>query len=350
MDACQWDGQAKLLIPLGEYMLYATNFSGPCKGSSNLNFQIQGNIKAPIDPKLFCNKSFWISFQNVNNLEIEGDGILDGQGAYAWNNSQCNIRPSTLALDFIENAIVRDIHSINSKGFQIDVFRSNNLTFSRVNITAPDDSPNTDGIHIGFSTNINIFDSVIGTGDDCISMIAGSQNINISGVTCGPGHGISIGSLGKLPNEEVVKDIRVRNCTLTATQNGVRIKTRAPSDSGSATTISFEDIIMNDVRNPIFIDQHYCTSRPCEAINEESSVQIKDVTFNNIQGTSISIVAITLNCSATYPCKEIKFNDINLVYNGLDGHAISSCDNAEGTATGKEVPPSCLKSTSDSSA
>lgn len=94
MDACQWDGQAKLLIPLGEYMLYATNFSGPCKGSSNLNFQIQGNIKAPIDPKLFCNKSFWISFQNVNSLEIEGDGILDGQGAYAWNNSQCNIRPS----------------------------------------------------------------------------------------------------------------------------------------------------------------------------------------------------------------------------------------------------------------
>ncbi|PHU04142.1 hypothetical protein BC332_24964 [Capsicum chinense] len=309
-------------------MLYATNFSGPCKGSSNLNFQIQGNIKAPIDPKLFCNKSFWISFQNVNNLEIEGDGILDGQGAYAWNNSQCNIRPSTLALDFIENAIVRDIHSINSKGFQIDVFRSNNLTFSHVNITAPDDSPNTDGIHIGFSTNINIFDSVIGTGDDCISMIAGSQHINISGVTCGPGHGISIGSLGKLPNEEVVKDIRVRNCTLTATQNGVRIKTRAPSDSGSATTISFEDIIMKD----------------------ESSVQIKDVTFNNIQGTSSSIVAITLNCSATYPCKEIKFNDINLVYNGLDGHAISSCDNAEGTATGKEVPSSCLKLTSDSSA
>nr|XP_033511069.1 exopolygalacturonase-like [Nicotiana tomentosiformis] len=208
-DACQWNGTSKFLIPSGEYMVYAAIFIGPCSGS--MTFQIQGVVKAPTDPSLFCN-STWISFQYVNGLEIEGGGTLDGQGASAWpyfdtsKNSNCPTLPVILKLDFIKNAVVHDIHSINSKSFHFDLFMCNNVTFSHVNLTAPGDSPNTDGIHMGVSTNIQVLDSNIGTGDDCISMINGSQSINISGITCGPGHGISIGSLGKTQNE-VVTDI-----------------------------------------------------------------------------------------------------------------------------------------------
>ncbi|MCD7452340.1 hypothetical protein HAX54_016268 [Datura stramonium] len=248
-------------------MVYGADFIGSCKGWA-LTFQIEGVIKAPTDPKIFCNPT-WISFKHVNGLEIEGGGSLDGQGASAWDNPQCPTRPSTLKLNFIQNAVVHNVHSINSKGFHFDVFRSNNVKFSHVNITAPGDSPNTDGIHIGYSTNIKVFDSNIGTGDDCISMFSGSQSINISRVTCGPGHGISIGSLGKSPNE-VVKDIHVKSCTFVGTQNGARIKTWALSNPGSATAINFEDIIMNNVNNPIIIDQKYCPTSPCSSQLDES--------------------------------------------------------------------------------
>lgn len=95
-DACQWSGTAKFLIPSGEYLVYAANFIGPCSGS--ITFQIQGVVKAPTDPSLFCN-STWISFQYVNGLEIEGGGTLDGQGASAWpyfdtsKNSNCPALP-----------------------------------------------------------------------------------------------------------------------------------------------------------------------------------------------------------------------------------------------------------------
>nr|XP_016487194.1 PREDICTED: exopolygalacturonase-like [Nicotiana tabacum] len=318
-DACQWSGTAKFLIPSGEYLVYAANFIGPCSGS--ITFQIQGVVKAPTDPSLFCN-STWISFQYVNGLEIEGGGTLDGQGASAWpyfdtsKNSNCPALP---------------------------IFcRKSAFT---ILLNHRSDSPNTDGIHMSVSTNIQVLDSNIGTGDDCISMINGSQSINISGITCGPGHGISIGSLGKIQNE-VVTDVHVKNCTLIATQNGARIKTWAPSESGSATSINFEDIFMDNVRNPIIIDQHYCSSPPCSS--QASSVQIKDVTFNNIRGTSSSMAAVTLNCSASFPCQGINLSEINLVYNGAGGPAVSSCDNAHGTATGMELPPSCLKSSLDS--
>lgn len=151
---------------------------------------------------------------------------------------------------------------MNSKNIHFKVFGCGNMTFSHVNISAPPNSPNTDGIHISHSTNIHVLDSHIGTGDDCIAMIAGSNNINISGVTCGPGHGISIGSLGNSPNE-VAKDIYVKNCTLIGTQNGLRIKTWASSIVGNVTNINYEDIIMKRVQNPIIIDQNYCPTRHC---------------------------------------------------------------------------------------
>ncbi|KAK4379572.1 hypothetical protein RND71_001434 [Anisodus tanguticus] len=105
------------------------------------------------------------------------------------------------------------------------------------------DDLNIDGIHIVVFTNIQVLNFNIGIGDDCISIVTDSQNINISGVTCGPGYGKRIGSLGKTPND-VVKDIHVKNCTLIAIQNGARIKTWASSYVGGATTINFEDIIV----------------------------------------------------------------------------------------------------------
>ncbi|KAH0655760.1 hypothetical protein KY285_030642 [Solanum tuberosum] len=340
--ACKWNGQAKLLIPLGVYMVNVVNFLGPCE-KSTLTFQIKGIIKAPIDPKSFCNSS-WISFQYINDLKIKGGGTLDGQGSFTWGKHQCS--SMTLGFNFVNNTVVRDIHSINSKNIHFKVFACENMTFSHVNITAPRDSPNTDGIHISHSTNIHVLDSYIGTGDDCIAMIAGSNNINISGVTCGPGHGISIGSLGNSPNE-VVKDIHVKNCTLIATQNGLRIKTWASSNVGNITNITFEDIIMEKVRNPIFIDQHYCPIHHCS--KQPSSVQIKDVTFNNVRGSSSSRRAVILDCSALFSCEKINLNDINLAYHGRHGHAIAFCAHAKGKATGKELPPSCLKESLNSS-
>lgn len=63
------------------------------------------------------------------------------------------------------------------------------------------------------------------TGDDCVSIQTGCSNIDVHNVNCGPGHGISIGSLGKDNTKACVSKITVRDVTMHDTMTGVRIKT-----------------------------------------------------------------------------------------------------------------------------
>ncbi|KAK3423883.1 hypothetical protein EUGRSUZ_F00633 [Eucalyptus grandis] len=306
--ACRSKGTNVIVIPSGTYLLGPVVLTGPCNGA--IEFQIKGTLRASNSPQLGIDH--WITFRFIDRLRITG-GVLDGQGAASWpcrsqvkiTNVLCDFLPlcvyfhQTMRLDFVTKAWIRHVTSLNSKNFHFNLFSCKDITFDHVTITAPEDSPNTDGIHMGRSSNVFVRDSVISTGDDCISLGPGSKNIKVTGIACGPGHGISVGSLGGTPNEPPVTTVFVRNCTFTDTQNGMRIKTRAPSYQGVVQDITFQDIIVKNAGNPIIIDQQYCPSKKCR--NQASKVKISDVGFRNIRGTTSSLVAVNINCSPAVP-------------------------------------------------
>lgn len=164
----------------------------------------------------------------------------------------------------VDGALISGITSLDSKMFHIHIDNSKDVDVENVRIIAPASSPNTDGIHVSSSTSVRVADSLIATGDDCVSLGDGSIDIRISGVTCGPGHGISIGSLGKYKNEQDVRDIIVSNCVLKNTDNGLRMKTWAPSQSSTlVSNVTYSDIQLVNVKNPIVIDQYYCPNGGC---------------------------------------------------------------------------------------
>ncbi|KAK6134467.1 hypothetical protein DH2020_031784 [Rehmannia glutinosa] len=251
--------------------------------------------------------------KNINNLRIYGGGTLDGQGASAWpyNNcgtGSCNPLPVSLRLDFINDSEISNINSINSKNFHFNVFSCYRLRFSHVTISAPTDSPNTDGIHIGGSGEIAIDTADIATGDDCVSIGSGNQGINISNVYCGPGHGISVGSMGRsATDEEGVSGVAVVNCTFRRTLNGVQIKTWPDSKAagGFASDFVYDNIVME---------------------NGSSKIQISNITFRNIHGTCTTRDAVKLVCSKINPCHDIALENINLIgpVDSLLPHAITS--------------------------
>ena len=70
----------------------------------------------------------------------------------------------------------------------------------------------------------------------------------------------SIGSLAKDLQEDGVQNVTVKNVVFSRTQNGVRIKAWGKPSNGFARNILFQHIVMDNVQNPIVIDQNYCPS------------------------------------------------------------------------------------------
>ena len=165
----------------------------------------------------------------------------------------------------MNNSNIKDITSLNSKMGHFNFFFVHHFNITGVTITAPSDSPNTDGIKMGSCSNIQISNTNIGTGDDCIAILSGTTKLNISNINCGPGHGISVGSLGKNKDEKDVKDLFVRDVIFNGTSDGIRIKTWESSASKIlVSNFVYENIQMIDVGKPINIDQKYCPHPPCE--------------------------------------------------------------------------------------
>lgn len=58
--------------------------------------------------------------------------------------------------------------------------------------------------------------------------------------------------------EPGVQNVTIKTSTFTWTENGVRVKTWARPSNGFVRNVLFQHLVMNNVENPIIIDQNYC--------------------------------------------------------------------------------------------
>ncbi|KAL8263592.1 hypothetical protein R6Q59_021722 [Mikania micrantha] len=308
-------------LSTGNSQVGPLTFTGPCI-AKKMVVNVVGNVIAQPKNAWPNNSDTWIKFTNVHNLVITGTGTFDGQGSGWWN---CD-KVIGLAFHNCNGLFLNGLTSVNSPRNHVSINACNGATISNINIRAPWDSPNTDGIDISDSNGVNVIGGHIGTGDDCIAINGGSYNINITSLNCGPGHGISVGSLGRNGANDVVKNIRVIGATFTDTQNGVRIKT-VPGGSGSASQITFSGITMTRVQHPIILTQFYCPHKSCTK-DILPVVQINGVSFLDIHGTSATPDAISISCSA-HPksCVGITLGKINIQPVNPSMKLVTTCKN-----------------------
>ncbi|VAH58484.1 unnamed protein product [Triticum turgidum subsp. durum] len=336
-SACRDSGGANVYVPAGRtFLLRDATFNGPCK--SPITMQVDGDIVAPSTLWQLRSSSV-LTFHEVDNLTVDGSGQIDGRGAPWWdchNHKKCSVRPMLVSFSFCNGLRVTNIRLKDSALKHISVYRCSQALVHNVSISAPGDSPNTDGITIGASHHVRVSSSSIQSGDDCVSIITGTTDVNVTDITCGPGHGISVGSLGGAgEGPAMVERITVSNCKFFNTTNGVRIKSWQ-GGQGKASGFIFRDLNMTEVQHPIDIDQFYCPHGNCP--ERQGGVAITDARFINIHGTSSEREAIKIMCSNSVPCHDIYLDNVDLSWCKHTSPPKAKVLNAHGSVAGTVKP------------
>ncbi|KAM0840613.1 hypothetical protein ACQ4PT_059542 [Festuca glaucescens] len=323
--ACKVEASTILVPSELEFVVGPISFSGPnCK--PNILFQLDGTILAKTGARAWGSGLLqWLEFTKLNGITIQGTGVINGRGQEWWANLDPNddndmdaynqelekmpqIKPTALRFYGSSNVRVTGISIVNSSQCHLKFDSCQGVMVHNLTISSPEDSPNTDGIHLQNSKDVNIHHTNLACGDDCISIQTGCSGINIHNVNCGPGHGISIGGLGKYNTKACVSNITVRDVNMFRTMSGVRIKTWQ-GGSGLVQNIRFSNIQMSEVQTPIMIDQFYCDKTAC--MNQTSAVAVSGVQYENIRGT-FTIKPAHFACSDSSPCSEITLTGIQL--------------------------------------
>ncbi|GLJ05393.1 hypothetical protein SUGI_0017430 [Cryptomeria japonica] len=310
-------------VPAGHrFLLGPVTFSGPCQ--SHIIFQVDGSIISHLNQHAWASNLLqWINFSKLNGITIVGNGVIEGQGAAWWKLSQyddesqessdfgsslLSVRPTAMRFYGSYDVSVQGITIQNSPQCHLKFDSCTSVKVAGVTISSPADSPRTDGIHLQNSRDVEIHHSSMACGDDCVSIQTGCSGIRVHNINCGPGHGISIGGLGKDGTKACVSNVSVYDSNIQDAFNGVRIKTWQ-GGVGSVKGVSFSNIQVSNVRVPIDIDQFYCDKNACP--NKTSNVFITDVTYEKIIGTYVD-KPLYFACSNDVPCTDLKLINIQL--------------------------------------
>jgi len=304
IDASAKAGGGTVVVPKGDFLC------GPIRLASHLNLRLEKGATLrmlPLEkyPGGTKNPADFISGKDLQDVQISGEGTIDGQGAPWWPFAKKKdaSRPRMIKLSGCARVLIEGVTLRNSPMFHIAVGgKSSDVTVSGVTIRAPasDDpvtpSHNTDACDVG-GRNILIKDCDVSVGDDNFTCGGNTSDVVITRCTYGNGHGLSIGSYTK----GGVTNFTVTDCTFNGTESGVRIKSDRDR-GGVVSNLSFRNLRMTNVRFPILIYGTYhaegrefrdLTKITPEIAAKYPSVPVtpltpvyRDITFSNITATT----------------------------------------------------------------
>lgn len=264
INACSAAGGGTVLVPAGKFL------TGPFTLASSINLHLDKDAIILISddpanyPVVKGRYQDGITASGAHDLEISGEGTIDGQGETWWTAFRANPtmmhRPYMIKLSDCTRLLVTGVTLQNSPMFHLMPQNCTDVTIQGITIKSPSNAPNTDGIDPS-GWNFLISDCTIDTGDDDIAIkpipnsgrTPGDKNYTIKNCTFRHGHGMSIGS----GSAGGVEDLTVSDCTFDQTDYGIRIKT-GREKGGLLQNCTYENLKMTAMKkSPISIVDYY---------------------------------------------------------------------------------------------
>ncbi|MDX9826373.1 MAG: glycoside hydrolase family 28 protein [Spirochaetia bacterium] len=313
-------GGATLLVPPGRYR------SGPIELCDNTTLHLERGaaIQFISDPERYPPiETRWegvrcfamqplVLARGARNVAITGEGTLDGNGHSWWNMHRANkaagrsgpktaieqrlaalnkgrgeqpsggggretqfLRPPLIQFLDCDGVLLKGVRLQDSPFWTVHPVFSRHIRIEGIHIHNPADAPNTDGIDIDSCEDVEIVDSVVDVGDDCVALKAGSgaqglaegratRNVRIAGCSFLSGHGgVVIGS----ETAGGIENLDVSNCRFTGTDRGIRLKSRR-GRGGLVQNLSFRNLVIENTLAPLTVNLYYeCGAKESEAVS-----------------------------------------------------------------------------------
>lgn len=271
-----------------------------------------------------------VSAKNAEDIAITGSGTIDGNGQSWWDEArktkgagivgEVQFRPRLVVFDHCKRVKLEGVTIKDSPSWQVVPYYSDHVEIRNVRILAPQHSPNTDAIDPFSSSNMIIDHVYADVGDDNIAIKSGiinspgpddpSTNITITDCEFMHGHGLSIGS-------EIAggaNNIHAERIHFKGTDQGIRVK--ANRDRGNQVyNLSFKDLTMEDVKNPILISEYYPKALPEGEVETAPITRLTpffhDITIENVKAVNSGNAGIIVGLPES-PVKNVALKNVSI--------------------------------------
>ena len=278
-----------------------------------------------------------LTAEYAEDIRIVGPGRVDGDARHGtwWQTFQQDpvARPRLLFFNACNNVTVHGIDAADSPSWQLHPYRSWDMAFYDVSVSAPKDSPNTDALDPESCDNVEIVGCRFSVGDDCIAIKSGKQGEagenhwpaiqhTIRNCLMAYGHGaIVLGS-------EIsggVKALSVSQCLFRKTDRGLRIKTRrGRGRSCNIDNIAFDSIRMEGVLTPIVMNMWYRCVDPdgdSEYVQGRAPIPVDERTprlgrfrFSNMECVDAEVAACYCDGLPEEPIGEVALENVRVTF------------------------------------
>jgi polygalacturonase len=293
IDKCAASGGGVVVVPKGTFLSGAiflkqgTNLyvekDGVLKGTTNIDdYPMIDTRWEGIEEKW---TSAFVNAEGLTNLEISGEGTIDGSGDEWMRNNpfrrpagrgngdaanpapptpppppippmQRRGRPRLVGIQNSKHVHVAGLNLHNQAVWCLFFLYSQDVVAENLKITADHNIPSSDGIDIDSCKGVRVNNVYIDVNDDCISIKSGkdadglrvnrpAEDIVIENSHFAYGHGgVAMGS----ETSGGIRNVEVRNCVADSSNWApIRFKTQ-PSRGGVVENITYRDMKLHDVR------------------------------------------------------------------------------------------------------